>query len=845
LITVFSATALLCQSASDHTLRDPGWPREFDRNGTKLIVYQPQIENWEKFRVLKADTAVSITQSGHKPVLGVFSWQANTVPNLISRTVTINDIHVISARFPSLDPAAAAAMQAKAMQVYPTKVMVISLDRMLAGFRAEEMKSTPPLNTTPPPIYVSMSPAILLFVDGSPVRVPIQQTGIEYVVNTTWDLFYNDSNYYLLNGTTWLTARTLEGPWTGTTKLPANMAKVPSGDNWQDVKKALPPKAPIGPATKVIFTSKPAELLVFRGKPAFSPVPRTALAYATNTTSNVFQYSVNRQFYVLVSGRWFSAPSLDGPWTYAGAGLPEDFRNIPSNSVAGSVLASVPGTQEAHDAVLLAQIPTVAVVNKQEAEAKVKVQYTGPPKFVPITNMSLSYAVNTNDRVIQVGDLYYLCFQGVWFMSTTPNGPWKAADSVPPVIYTIPPSSPVYNVTYVTVSDPTPTTVVTSYTAGYTGIFLMGFAMGTTVVYGTGYYYPPYFYPGFYPYPVYYPYPYTYGVGAVYHPYTGAYSYSQVVYGPYASAGSTAWYNPTTGAYGRAVTYQNAYGGSTYAQAYNPWTGTYAATQQHNNTYSQWGSSVVSTPYQTVNMQHYANANGAAGSYQTSKGGSGAGVVGPGGQTYYHGTTDSGTQYAGKDGNVYKQNPDGNWSEYSNGSWTPVNTTQAQQQVQQRGQNSSASQDLSKSSSTLQTKNGGSASTTTVSNSKGASGTAVTGPGGETGYVAKGANNNVYAGQDGNVYKQDSSGQWSKYDNGTWNQVTTPSNQRPTQSGANSTANSQQRQSSLSNSGTSGRGANVSPDTYQQLNNDANARRQGSSRASGSSRGSWGGTRRR
>jgi hypothetical protein len=240
------------------------------------------------------------------------------------------------------------------------------------------------------------------------------------------------------------------------------------------------------------------------------------------------------------------------------------------------------------------------------------------------------------------------------------------------------------------------------------------------------------------------------------------------------------------------VTYQNAYGGSTYAQAYNPWTGTYAATQQHHNAYSQWGSSVVSTPYQTVNTQHYANANGAAGSYQTSKGGSGAGVVGPGGQTVYHGTTNSGTQYAGKDGNVYKQNPDGTWSKYNNGSWTPVNTAQAQQQVQQR---------------------------------KGAA-NSMTGAGAESGYVPKGASNDVYAGKDGNIYKQGSNETWSRYENGGWNQVSTPTTPRQT---TTPTPNDQQAHWRGQNSA-SGRRTDMSQDTYQQLNGDAAARRQGEAR---------------
>ena len=60
------------------------------------------------------------------------------------------------------------------------------------------------------------------------------------------------------------------------------------------------------------------------------------------------------------------------------------------------------------------------------------------------------------------------------------------------MIYTIPASSPVYNVTYVVVSNPTPTTVEMSYSAGYMGMFVMGMAVGATIVYCTGYYYPPY-----------------------------------------------------------------------------------------------------------------------------------------------------------------------------------------------------------------------------------------------------------------------------------------------------------------------------------------------------------------
>ena len=132
---------------------------------------------------------------------------------------------------------------------------------------------------------------------------------------------------------------------------------------------------------------------------------------------------------------------------------------------------------------MLAQIPTTAVVNKSEAEAKVNAQgvhYSGPPQFKPIEGTSLGYAANTQDKVIKTGDLYYLCFQGVWFMSTALDGPWQTANSVPKEIYIIPPSSPVYNVTYVTQTNSTPTTIESSTTAGYVGMFVLGVTAGVS-----------------------------------------------------------------------------------------------------------------------------------------------------------------------------------------------------------------------------------------------------------------------------------------------------------------------------------------------------------------------------
>jgi hypothetical protein len=120
-------------------------------------------------------------------------------------------------------------------------------------------------------------------------------------------------------------------------------------------------------------------------------------------------------------------------------------------------------------------------------------------------------AVNTPDAVIVCGGRYYCCDEAVWFVSGAPDGPWAVCVDVPAAIYTIPPSCPLYNVTYVRVYDYTPTLVYTGYLPGYT----CSYVYGGTVVYGTGYYYRPWYRRHYYPRYA------TWGWGVTWNPYSG------------------------------------------------------------------------------------------------------------------------------------------------------------------------------------------------------------------------------------------------------------------------------------------------------------------------------------
>ena len=395
-------------------------------------------------------------------------------------------------------------------------------------------------------------------------------------------------------------------------------------------------------------------MILFEGEPALQDVPRTSLQWASNTEADVFFDKAGKQWYVLLSGRWFRAASLDGPWTFATPDLPADFQNIPEDAPYYAVRASVPGTSEAAEARLKASIPTTARV--ETGSITPTVAYAGDAQFAPIETTDLSYATNTTDTVIKVGEQYFLLQDGVWFVADSPNGPWQLAREVPDAIYAIPPSSPVYNATYVRVYDTEPDAVWYGYTMGY----LSGYLAWGTYVYGTGWAYPPYWYswPG-YAYPIYYPRPVTWGIGAYYNPIRGMYGRYGYAYGPYRGIAGVRSWNPATGTYGRAGAAWGPRGSAGFVGAYNPRTDGGGYVAGGRNVYGAWKSAGVrrGSEWARVTARDTA-AGGSALRWNTSNG---QGFIREGRR---------GDIYAGRDGNVYRNTGDG-WQRFDGG-WQDV-----------------------------------------------------------------------------------------------------------------------------------------------------------------------------
>ena len=144
----------------------------------------------------------------------------------------------------------------------------------------------------------------------------------------------------------------------------------------------------------------------------------------SNTESDVFRMGKTGAVYYLVAGRWFSAPDFIGPWTFATPSIPEEFKKIP---IEHAGLACWPpcrarsGRRSGPDR----EDPETARVNKKELKPP-DVAFQGAPSSKSPSRGDRRHAVNSDKDIFKVGDSFYMCYQGVWFVgkSTWVPGKW-------------------------------------------------------------------------------------------------------------------------------------------------------------------------------------------------------------------------------------------------------------------------------------------------------------------------------------------------------------------------------------------------------------------------------------
>jgi hypothetical protein len=707
------------------------WPRYFETNNYEYAVYQPQISAWPSNQI-QGRFATAVRPAGtSNEVYGVIYFTARTEIDKVNRLVTLEDFKVTKTDFPT-EPAFqdqyVAVMQAelpKAAKTIPLDHLeaVFALSGEIADAKMEQVKNDPPR------VIYTTQPSLLISVEGAPVLKPLVGNYLR-VINTQAILLENTNSvyqgYYLYAASNWYSAPSIEGPWVVTQNPPSDIGPALQASLATKVVDPMYPKAPLTAPLTVYVSTTPAELIQTSGAANMLSISGTDLLYVPNTDSALFYYMTDANYYVLISGRWFKSLSLYGPWNYVPAAqLPADFTKIPPSNPKGNVLASIPGTPMAREAVIANSIPQTATIEREKA--KLDVVYYGGPSFVPIEGTTLMYAANTQTPVIQVTPTsFYACQGGVWFVSPSATGPWAVALSVPSAIYTIPVSCPIHYVTYSYVYGSTPTYVYVGYTPGYMGTVV---ASDGVVVCGTGYYYPPVIVGATY---VSYPPTYGYGWGMA----VGA--AAGFAFGYCAGVSSACWCEPHWGCYGWAysssysyvhvncngVNYYSHWGGAVYAtgcHGYNPYTGTSWASS-HATTFNPYNGAVSSVNRAGGYNPYTGNyAGGSHGNYYNpSTGARAAGSKGVEGNAY------TGNYAAGKQGAAY--NP--STGRYAAGQKGTVGNAYT---------GNSASVD------------------------RGIAGNA------NTGNKVAWNNGNVYTDHDGNIHHyDDSTGSWSQYGKNGW-----------------------------------------------------------------------------
>jgi len=709
---------------------ESSWPRTFASDADAFTIYQPQVDKWDG-NLVDLYCAVELKEARETATkYGVVWIQARTEVDKINRLVTLDQAKITKVKFPvaaDKEPQLTALLERK----LPGATRTISLDRLEAALEADsDVVKGVDVKNDAPKVIIATKPSMLVLIDGTPQMGDVPGTKLQSVINTRSIILYDSDErlYFLRVQERWLQAKALEGPWKYAQKLSdamkraeeiivsQNSAQKPDGGqtSQQPSLKRTEKKVELAETPAVYVVFEPTEMIESKGEPTYNLIPGTGLQYVVNTNGNIFRLGDN-EYYLLISGRWFKSGTLDGSWTFVtAADMPPDFGKIPADNPKGTVLASVPGTPEAKEALIANSIPQTATITR--SEAKLTVQYDGEATFLPIQGTAMSYANNTRASVIKVSDNnYYGVEAGVWFKASSPEGPWLVADAVPAQIYDIPPSSPLYNVTYVKVYNSTPDVVHVGYTPGYYGTVVSANTM--TVVYGTGWYYPPYISPI-----AWYGWPYTYGVGAgfTYSEDTGwsvgfgyGYGYYPWYYpwwGPMAYYGCCWYPYYGWGAWGGAAV-ANVYGvwgntaySRTGAAWANPYTGNYGAATSGAYHNTQTGRSTIAGRGYNTNI-YTGNTYGYRGgaTYNPNTGivaGGGAGYVGNiytgqgtagRGGFIYNTNTNAGIAagknniYAGKDGTVYRYNRDsGSWSTNSGNGWQSIDRPEPRLQTQQQ-----------------------------------------------------------------------------------------------------------------------------------------------------------------
>lgn len=421
------------------------WPLKLSSEGVAFEVHEPSADSWTE-GILAGRVLVVAQPPSAQAVNGLVTFKAITQVNEAAGVVALQEVEVRDTSF------SAPADKTQGWQEFlrfalPDKIKTVSLKRLEAG-QAEAMarQSRATASVAVPRIIISEKPAVLVYIDGEPNYVRVRGTDLMGVLNTRVLLLKEPAGTLLLrlyDG--WVSGASVDGPWTmvppppGARELEARAVETGHANLLSGKADAQGNMPHLSNATlpRIIVSTEPAGLIVLNGAPQFETIPGTSLQYATNTSAHLFK-DERGGLYVRVGGNWFRAPGANGPWTHIPiASLPPGFSKIPDDSPKANVKGSI---------VKAMTIPAWQVSSAKPGITNLTYSLGGDPVLKPIPGTQLNYVANASVPMIQVDiNNWYAVQEGVWFHASEATGPWTVTRSIPPEIYAIPPTTPIYH----------------------------------------------------------------------------------------------------------------------------------------------------------------------------------------------------------------------------------------------------------------------------------------------------------------------------------------------------------------------------------------------------------------
>ncbi len=199
---------------------------------------------------------------------------------------------------------------------------------------------------------------------------------------------------------------------------------------------------------QLIFSTRPAMLVLVDGPPVYRRVEKTELEWVFNTRALILRDKSGQHFLHLFDG-YVQSPGLSGPWVPAKK-VPSDVKKAENLAVKAKQVDLLAGQEDpkTKKKPSLKSTPVPALYVTSVATELIVI--AGEPQWAPLPPTQLLYVSNTVSHILKdlADQKTYILISGRWFRSSSFSGPWEfvPGTALPKDFAAIPDDSPKENV---------------------------------------------------------------------------------------------------------------------------------------------------------------------------------------------------------------------------------------------------------------------------------------------------------------------------------------------------------------------------------------------------------------